>query len=112
MELADIKSVLFAFLILFLRKIRPDLTSATNPPLFAEEDWPWANICAHLPLFYTWDACHSVAWQAVHRSVPGIQTGESQVAAAECVYLTAVLLGGLSICHFKRLHDIPQADGL
>ena len=24
----------------FLRKINPELTSATNPPLFAEEDWP------------------------------------------------------------------------
>ena len=25
---------------LFLRKISPELTSATNLPLFAEEDWP------------------------------------------------------------------------
>ena len=25
---------------LFLRKISPELTSAANPPLFAEEDWP------------------------------------------------------------------------
>ena len=24
----------------FLRKISPTLTSAANPPLFAEEDWP------------------------------------------------------------------------
>ena len=24
----------------FLRKITPELTSAANPPLFAEEDWP------------------------------------------------------------------------
>ena len=23
-----------------LRKISPELTSAANPPLFAEEDWP------------------------------------------------------------------------
>ena len=28
------------FVYLFLRKIRPELTSAVNPPLFAEEDWP------------------------------------------------------------------------
>ena len=27
-------------LLLFLRKISPELTSAANPPLFAEEDWP------------------------------------------------------------------------
>ena len=33
----------FSFLInslFFLRKISPELTSAANPPLFAEEDWP------------------------------------------------------------------------
>ena len=32
-----------------MRKISPELTTA-SPPLFAEEDWPWANIHAHLPL--------------------------------------------------------------
>ena len=40
------------FIYLFLRKISPELTFAANPPLFAEEDWPWANIRAHLPLLY------------------------------------------------------------
>ena len=30
--------VLFSFLVFFLRKISPELTSAANPPLFAEED--------------------------------------------------------------------------
>ena len=40
----------------FLRKVSPELTSATNLPLFAEEDWPWANIHAHLPLLYMLDA--------------------------------------------------------
>ena len=29
-----------SLIIFFLRKISPELTSATNPPLFAEEDWP------------------------------------------------------------------------
>ena len=58
-----------------------------------EEDWPWANIHAHLPLLYMWDACHSIAWQAVHRSAPGIQTGEPRAAKAECANLTAVPLG-------------------
>ena len=28
------------FIYLFLRKLSPELTSAANPPLFAEEDWP------------------------------------------------------------------------
>ena len=46
----------------FLRKISPELTSAANPPLFAEEDWPWANIHAHFPLLYTWDTYHSMAF--------------------------------------------------
>ena len=34
----------------FLRKISPELTAA-NPPLFAEEDWPWANIVPILLYF-------------------------------------------------------------
>ena len=61
----------------FLRKISPELTSATNPPLFAEEDWPWANIRAHPPPLYMWEARPSMAWQAVHMSAsqdPGWQT--------------------------------------
>ena len=28
------------FILFFLRKISPELTSAASPPLFAEEDWP------------------------------------------------------------------------
>ena len=31
---------LFLFFLFFWRKIGPDLTSAANPPLFAEGDWP------------------------------------------------------------------------
>ena len=34
------KSFLTSFNFFFLRKISPELTPATNPPLFAEEDWP------------------------------------------------------------------------
>ena len=45
----------------FLRKISPELTTA-NLPLFAEEDWPWGNIHAHLPLLYMRDAYHSMAF--------------------------------------------------
>ena len=30
----------FPHFFFFLRKISPELTSAANPPLFAEEDWP------------------------------------------------------------------------
>ena len=54
------------FIYLFiLKKISPELTSAAPPPLFAKEDWPWANISAHLPLLYMWDVCHSMACQVV-----------------------------------------------
>ena len=35
---SGLKSVFFCFF--FLRKISPELTSAANPPLFAEEAWP------------------------------------------------------------------------
>ena len=48
----------------FLRKISPELTSATNPPLFAEEDWPWANICAYLPPMFFICGMPSTAWLA------------------------------------------------
>ena len=68
-------------------KISPELTTA-NPPLFAEEDWPWANIRAHPPPLYMWDAYHIMAWQAVPRTTPGIQTGELLDAKAESVNLT------------------------
>ena len=73
----------------FLRKISPELTSVANTPLFAEEDWPWANICAHLPLLYLWDTYHSMAWQEVCRSPLGIWTGEPQAAKVEHVNLSA-----------------------
>ena len=61
---------------LFLTKTSPELTSTTNPPLFAEEDRLWAHICAHLPLFFMWDACHSMASSVV----TGIRSGEAQAA--------------------------------
>ena len=32
--------VSFSFFFFFLRNIDPELTSAANPPLVAEEDWP------------------------------------------------------------------------
>ena len=70
-----------------MRKIGPELTS-TNPPLFAEEDWSWANNCAHLPPHYM--GCrHNMARQAVHWCAPGIQTSEPGAAVAERAHLTA-----------------------
>ena len=40
-----------------------------------------------------WDACHSMAWQAMRRSAPGIQTSEPRAVEAEHVNLTAASLG-------------------
>ena len=84
--------VIFIFLMksqcifFLLRKISPELITA-NPPLFAEEDWPWANIYAHLPLLYTWDAYHSMSCCACLAclpsgvmSTPRIRPGEPQAA--------------------------------
>ena len=65
-----------------MRKISPELTSAANLPLLAEEDWPCANICANLPLLYMWDAYHSMACQVV----PRLHQGSDPV---EHVHLTA-----------------------
>ena len=44
--------ILCIYYLFILRKISPELTSTANPPLFAEEDQPLANIRAHLPLLY------------------------------------------------------------
>ena len=56
----------YSFSFIFLMKINPKLTSATNPPLFAEEDWPWAHIRVHLPLLYMWDTYHCMADRRCH----------------------------------------------
>ena len=77
-----------------MRKISPEITSAANPPLFAKQDWPWANIRAHLPVLYMWDAYHSMACQAVCSSASGIWTSKPPATEAEHVKWTAVPLGG------------------
>ena len=89
-------------------KIYSELTFATNPPLFAEEAWPWANMHVHLPLLYMWDACHSTAWHAVHRSAPGIPTGEPQAAEAERVNLTTAPLDQPQYVYFKHKSDTSE----
>ena len=79
----------FIYLFIYLRKISPELTSAANPPFFAEEDWPWGNIHAHLPLLYMWDAYHSMACQAVPCLLLGSEPGELRATEAERAHLTA-----------------------
>ena len=77
------------YICIFWRKISPELTSGDNPPLLAEEDWPWANICAHLALLYMWDAYHSMALTSSDISTPEIWTSDPQATKAECANLTA-----------------------
>ena len=91
---------------LFLKKkISPELTSAANPPLFAEEDWPWASICAHLPLLYMWTAYHSMACQAVHRSTPRIQSSETRATEVERENLTAAPPASPFIQFYTNKHE-------
>ena len=74
MSLFNLQNILLSYFYLFiyfLRKINPELTSTSNPPLLAEEDSPWVNIRAHLSPLYMWDACHSMACHAVPCPYPG-----------------------------------------
>ena len=73
----------------FLRKISPELTSAANPPLFAEEDWPWANI-QPIFLYLNVERLPKRDLPSGAMSLPRIRTGEPQAAKAEGVHLTAV----------------------
>ena len=84
---------LSSFYFIFLRKISPELATA-NPPLFAEEDWPWANIHAHLPLLSMWDAHHSMAFaKRCHVRTWDLNGRTPGRREAECAHLTAVPLG-------------------
>ena len=83
----------WVLVLFFLRKISPELTCTANPPLFAEEDWPWANIRAHLPLLYMWDAYRSMACQAVPCPHQGSEPANPGLPEVERVHLTTVPLG-------------------
>ena len=78
----------------FPRKISPELISA-NPPLLSEEDWPWANINAHLPPLFICGT-PTTAWLLPSGAVsaPRIRTPDSNGQTlgrqeAEHVNLTA-----------------------
>ena len=69
-----------------------------------EEDWPWANICASLPLFCMWDI-HSMASWAVRRSAPGLWTCKPQAAETEHANLTTIPPGWAHIGFLKsKIH--------
>ena len=68
--------------------------------LFGEEDWPWANICANLPLFYTWDP--ATVWLdeyvGLHPNL-NLQTPGCQCGANE---LNHYATGPVPIFHFLK----------
>ena len=73
-------SCLFCFFFLFkmfvcLRKISPELTTASLP-LFAEEDWPYANVHAHLPPLYMWGR---LPQHGFYQAVPCLHLGSEPV---------------------------------
>ena len=59
-----------------------------------------------------WDACHSVAQQAVHKSTLRIQTGEPRAAEAEHVNLTAAPLGWPQETDGFELHSMLWEEHL
>ena len=87
---------------------QPCANICQSSSFFAEEDWPWANTHAHLPLLHM--GCrNSTACQEVHRCTPGskagIRTGEPQAAAVECVHLTACATGLAMSLHLFMQHE-------
>ena len=74
-------------------KLIPSMTSCFWFVFFGEEDWPWANICANLPLFLYVGHCYSMAWWAVCKSSPRIWTCKLWATKAECMNLTTIPLG-------------------
>ena len=64
---------------------------------FAVEDWLWANIRAHLPLLYMWDACHSMACQAVPCLHPGSKPATPGHQSGMCE---------LNRCTTRQAHNI------
>ena len=71
------KKTTLQFPFLFLGKISPELTSSTNPPLFAKEDWPWANICAHIFLYFV---CGMPATAWLDKRCVGPRSGSKPVS--------------------------------
>ena len=57
---------------------------------FLEEDCCWANICANLPLFCMWEHHANVAWWALCRSMPRIQTHIPWATKVEHANLTTM----------------------
>ena len=90
-QLLFVFSLFLSFFV--LRKISPELTSATNPLLFAEEDWPWANICVYLPLLLYVGHLPQHSLIRCAMSAPGIRIGKPRATEVEHENLTTAPQG-------------------
>ena len=61
--------------------------------IFAEEDWPWVNICAHLPLLFIWDAATARLDKRCVSVHPGSDPANPQAAEVEHTHLATAQLG-------------------
>ena len=78
------------------------LSAPLSFSFFGEEDWPWANICAILPLVCMGDA--TTAWaDEVCRSVPRIWTHKPWAAKVEHANLTSMPPGRPPQVHHFQL---------
>ena len=76
---------------------------------FGEEDWPWDNLCQSSSILYM-GRCLSMAWWAVCRSTPGIQTCEPWAAKLEHENLTTTPPGwaGPGSLIFPTVYKTPD----
>ena len=76
---------------------------------FCEEDWPWANTCAHLPLFYV-GRHHSMVWWEVlgpHLGSEPWTLGHQSRAPELNHYATRLASRFLFYCCLFNCMDIP-----
>ena len=86
----------FSFLsfFFFVRTTSSELTSVASLPLFCLRKTvaELTSVAVFLHFLYV-GHCHSMAWWAMWRSIPGIWTCEPQAAEGECTNLTTMPLG-------------------
>ena len=83
--------------------------------IYFEEDWPWANICAHLSLLFVCGMLPQHGLMSGYRSAPGILTREPQDSEVQLSNLTATPQGWprklivLDRTHGQHAHKLRAA---
>ena len=95
-----------------MRKIGHELTSFANLPLFflLEENWPWANICAHLPLFCMWNAATAWLDEWCVDLCPGSEPANLGPLQQSMQITTPLVIRISEWGLFKTIYDLPQMD--